>query len=684
LHNISLTGNAILSQQIILGVDTGGTFTDFVLLSNESGQSRLQIHKVPSTPEAPELAILEGIRQLKIEQKVKKGEIDIVHGSTVATNALLEGKGARTVFVTNYGFADMLTLGRQTRPKLYALDFPPQSPPVPAELCLETGGRIAADGSTVQDLSDSDLHQLLQNLVQLQPQAVAVNLLFSYLDDRFERAIAQVIEQLDAGIEVSCSSVVLPEYKEYERGIATWLNASLGPIVSGYISRLQAQLANSPLQIMQSSGETIAAAAAANSAVNLLLSGPAGGLAAIRFLGDGVDQQRLMSFDMGGTSTDVALLDGAIKISNEGEIARYPVAVPMVDMHTIGAGGGSIAYVDDGGMLQVGPKSAGANPGPACYGKGGLEATVTDANLLLGRLQSGLSLAGALQLKPAAAATAMQKLADEMDLSLEQTALGIIAVANEHMANALRLISVQRGYDVGEFVLASFGGAGGLHVCAIADLMEMTSAMVPVYGGVLSALGMVVANPGRQFSKTVNLLLDEVSEADIEAILQAIGDNGQCQLLASTAPAARLQRHASADMRYRGQSYTLNVPWENKTQVLADFHNRHSQRFGYSLDTEVELVNLRVNLAVVKDPPKLAGHVFDPACNNIAYAEVYGYDTAVSIRQRQGLEIDQEVPGPAIITEVSATTFVDEGWLGRLDSMGNLLLHKPRSAGPGE
>lgn len=663
-------------EQLILGVDAGGTFTDFVLLREELGQTRLQIHKVLSTPQAPEAAIIAGIRELNLEQSVKNGELLVVHGSTVATNAALEAKGARTAFITNYGFGDMLTLARQTRANLYALDFPPRPVPVVPELCLETGGRLAADGSTVRDLTETDLQQLLRQLTRLQPQAVAINLLFSYIDDRFERTLEKAITEFDSSISVSRSSSVLPEYKEYERGMATWLNASLGPVVSGYIKRLQSHLADCSLQIMQSSGETIAAQAAANSAVNLLLSGPAAGLAAIRYLGDQIDQARLMSFDMGGTSTDVALLDGAIRISNEGQIADFPVAVPMVDMHTIGAGGGSIAYLDDGGMLQVGPQSAGAEPGPSCYGKGGRQATVTDANLVLGRLPAETGLAGNLLLDLSKANAVIKKLADKMGVSLQQTALGIVTVANEHMAQALRLISVQRGYDVGDFVLASFGGAGGLHVCAIADSMKMRRAMVPVYGGVLSALGMVVAKPGRQVSRTVNLALATVDDEEVLAQLKIIGSRAQRQLFASGLPAATLQTNNSADLRYQGQSYFLNVPWRNKTQARADFHRLHEQRYGYSLQTEVELVNVRVNVVAAQKPPSLPGHVHDPACNKIEFTEVYGCDVQVKVLQRQGLAVGQQVLGPAIITERCATTWVADDWRVHLDAMGNLLLEK--------
>ena len=357
---------------MLLGVDTGGTFTDFVLLDD----SRLRIHKVLSTPDAPEQAILQGIDELGIGAVAAAGQLVVIHGSTVATNAALEGKGVRTVFITNRGFADMLSIGRQARSELYQLQPALTAPPVPADLCLETGGRMTPGGDELVPLGRADLESLRAQIEALQPEAVAINLLYAFVDDRYERAIEA---SLPAGLFCSRSSEVLPEHGEYERGIATWLNASLGPLMASYLQRLQQALAPGPVTIMQSSGGTIALEQAARRAVNLLLSGPAGGLAAARHIGHLCGQPRLMSFDMGGTSTDVALIDGEIRLSNEGHIGRWPVAVPMVDMHTIGAGGGSLAFVDGANLLHVGPQSAGASPGPACYGLGGTQATVTDA-----------------------------------------------------------------------------------------------------------------------------------------------------------------------------------------------------------------------------------------------------------------------------------------------------------------
>jgi N-methylhydantoinase A len=489
--------------RILLGIDAGGTFTDFVCAeSQDNGEVSIRIHKTLSSPAAPEQAILRGIREMGLQTALDSGALRIVHGSTVATNAALEGKGARTAFVTNKGFADMLEIARQTRSKLYALEPEPARVKVPRELCLEIEGRIAADGSEIETLSDAAIDALVQQLDALKPEAVAINLLFSFLAPQHEQRIEAAIERALPAVLVSRSSRVLPEYKEYERGVATWLNASLGPIVYRYLSTLENALEGNSLQIMQSSGETIAAAKASRAAVNLLLSGPAGGLTALHALGLQRGNSRFISFDMGGTSTDVALLDGAPVTTNEGRIADLPIGVPMVDMHTIGAGGGSIAALDSGGMLQVGPRSAGASPGPVCYGQGGTEVTVTDAHVVLGRISAETTLAGGLKLDRDAATRALEALGDAMGVDAKTAAEGVLAVANEQIAGAIRLISVNRGYDPKEFTLTSFGGAGGLHVCALAEAMNMTRALVPVHGGVLSALGMIVAQPGRQHSRT--------------------------------------------------------------------------------------------------------------------------------------------------------------------------------------
>lgn len=658
----------------VLGIDAGGTFTDFVLCRFSDAGPELTVHKVLSTPDNPARAILQGIRDLGLMAVARQGGLRIVHGSTVATNALLEGRLARTALVTNRGFADLLTIGRQTRPTLFELEFPPTTPPVPAALCLETGGRIGSDGTVLEPLTDADLADLLYRLKAANPQAIAINLLFSFLDDSAERRIESAIAAWDATRVVSRSSAVLREAREYERGIATWLNAALGPAVAGYLRNLAAELPAVSLQIMQSSGDTLPAGHAADHAVHLLLSGPAGGLQGLRYLGHLMGETRLLSFDMGGTSTDVALLDGAPQLTTEATVAGYPIGVPMVDMHTIGAGGGSVADLDAGGMLTVGPHSAGADPGPACYGRGGLRATVTDANLVLGYLPATTALAGGLPLDRGAACAAVGALADRAGLSMEAMAAGILQVANAHMAAALRLISVQRGHDPRRYTLACFGGAGGLHVCALAESLGMTRALMPVHAGVLSALGMLAAVPGRGFSRTVNLPLTPTLSPVVDGLLSELTETARETLAAEGGSIASLRAAATVDLCYAGQSSTLSLPWTDAATAIAAFHEAHARRYGFSQRGPVQLVTLRLRLSqsdklpALRDMATVTGGKVRPA------VEVYGLDTPVPVLSRAELPVATPWHGPMIVVDTAATLFVAPGWTVSRDDLGNLLL----------
>ena len=649
---------------MLLGVDTGGTFTDFVLWDG----AQLRIHKVLSTPHAPEEAILQGIGEMEIPLQ----GLTVVHGSTVATNAVLEGKGVHTLFITNRGFGDLLTIGRQARAELYNLQPEPVPPPVAFEDCLETGGRIGADGEVVEPLAEADLQQLCSEVERRSPAAVAINLLFSFLDSESEKRIEAVMPE---GVFVSRSSKVLPEYREYERGITTWLNSYVGPLVEGYLQRLEQGAAGAQVSVMQSSGSTLSAQHAGAAAVHMLLSGPAGGLAAAHFIGRQIDRPQLLTFDMGGTSTDVALIDGAVRLTSEGKIGRYPVAVPMVDMHTIGAGGGSIAQVDAGGMLQVGPESAGAAPGPACYGNGGELPTVTDANLLLGRLLPDAFLGGGMSLDRAAAERAMARVATALDCSLEEAALGVIRVANEHMSHALRVISVQRGIDPRGFTLASFGGAGGLHVCALADSLGMKKAMIPIHGGVLSALGMLVAPRGRELSRSNIALLKALEAQQIESIFQQLEQQGVEALVEEGVEVEQLEQLRSVDLRYQGQSFTLNLPWSGSGQVGVDFHQAHQARYGHNFDFPVELVNVRVRvrerneLPFSLELPEATAVEIGPE-THVELVEI----GAVPVYPRSQLQVGQQLRGPALITEQVSTSLVEPGWNCTVDRSGVLLL----------
>jgi len=651
---------------MLLGVDTGGTFTDFALFDGAS----LRLHKVLSTPDDPSIAIERGIAELGLDAAIRRGDVTIVHGSTVATNAALEGNGARTVYIANRGFTDVLRLARQNRRELYSLTPTGPPNPVPAELCIGIAGRLAPNGAVIEPITSDDLSQLRATVVALAPEAIAINLLYSYVDDSHERAVEAAVADLAF---VSRSSNVLPEYREYERGIATWLNAWLGPVVERYLGRLARVVAPSRVTVMQSSGGTIGADQARRRAANLLLSGPAGGLAAARHVGTMLGHRNLMTFDMGGTSTDVSLVGEHPAITNEARIGPYPVAIPMADIHSIAAGGGSIAFVDGGGALQVGPRSAGAKPGPACYGLGGTEPTVTDANVVLGRLPASLRLAGSMRLRGDLARAAVERLATRLGVDAEAAAAGIVALANQHMAQALRLISLERGHDPRQFALMSFGGAGGLHVCALASELQIPTIVVPAHCGVFSALGMLYAAPSRQRVRTVNTPIDGSRDVEIDALFAALAAPGVDELVADGVDRAAIVEVRSVDVRYRGQSFTLSEHWSSRAEVVAAFNAQHRTRYGHSLNVPIELVNLRCELSAPRRHvalPEVDQRVPARPRTFVATADA----TRVSLFERSELAVDQEIVGPALVVETNASTFVDASWRARVDRWGHLLL----------
>ncbi len=644
----------------ILGVDTGGTFTDFLLWQDDGS---LRLHKVLSTPQAPEQAILQGIEELGLDA----GGLQVIHGSTVATNAVLEGKGVETVYITNRGLADVLAIGRQARRELYRLT-PVKRPPLldPAH-CLEVDSRLSAQGEALQRLDQADIDQLLDDVRRLQPRAVAINLLFSFIDESEERRIEQAIAaRFGKSIFISRSSDVLPQYREFERGITTTLNAMVGPLMQQYLARLQQGLHGSRLAIMQSSAGLTDAGYAGRYPVHLLLSGPAGGLLGARAVsGDA----RLLTFDMGGTSTDVSIIDGEIAYRHQAEIGGQPVSAPMVDMHTIGAGGGSIALVDDAGLLHVGPQSAGADPGPACYGRGGEQATVTDANVVLGRLLPDAFLGGGMSLDEAAATAAVQRIADALDIGLHEAAQGIIDVVNDHMVRALRVMSVQRGENPKHYTLVSFGGAGGLHVCALAEALGMQRALVPVHAGVLSALGMLTARQSRQRSRSINLLLSQCDAALIEKHFCRLIEQLHKELAVHSDEDVKIVQQV--ELRYPGQSHALLLDWQSPEQVEQAFHRRHEAVYGHRFDVEVELVNLRAQASL--PAPVFVLPRIEAASDPRIHACQGEHPLLIT---RATLKAGDRIDGPALITETSATTWLQPGWQASVDIHGCLLLQK--------
>ncbi|MBF0220146.1 MAG: hydantoinase/oxoprolinase family protein [Gammaproteobacteria bacterium] len=669
----------------MLGVDSGGTFTDFFL----SDKGQLRIHKVLSTPYAPEAAILQGITELGLAQQ----PLTLIHGSTVATNAVLEGKGVRTLYITNRGMGDLLTIGRQTRRELYNLQPQPLPPPVDDALIHETGGRISATGEILEPLTEADLTAISAAIINLKPAAVAINLLFSFVDDRYERLIASTVqrtaEQLGYAVFCSRSSALLAEIREYERGITTWLNAWIGPLVAGYLQRLQQALPEATISVMQSNAMTMATDEAADAAVRLLLSGPAGGLQGARAVAALAGIKRMLTFDMGGTSTDVAAIDGELLLTTQSLISHYPVAIPMVAMHTIGAGGGSLAHLDSGGMLHVGPASAGADPGPACYGRGGSAPTVTDAHLILGRLPRNAALGGKLLLDYEAAVAAITPLANDLTAQtsrsgkepLVDAAAAIISVVNEAMARALRVISIDKGLDPRDATLVSFGGAGGLHVCDLATALGMQQAFIPVHAGVLSALGMVSAPRGRELSQTVQQPLNQLDTNAITHQFDQLIAKGRQALAREGLSANAVTARCRIDLRYRNQSHTLALDWPqpSTSAAAAAFHQLHQQRYGHQMQRDIEVATLRLHLATPTRPlllPTINGKEATPATLIPSAEHHLCHPLGIPHWQRDKLVAEQQITGPAIISEAIATTYIAPRWHCRVDSYGNLHLHQ--------
>ena len=627
-------GDLTSDNPIVVGVDTGGTFTDFIIVAD----GRLIAHKVLSTPDAPERAILQGLSELGLMNNA----MDLRHGTTVATNAVLEGKGARVAFVTNRGFEDLLTLARQNRRELYRLSCPPEPSPVPHDLCFGADCRTDAQGTVIRELHTEELDTLVASIVESNPDAVAVSLLFSFLDARHEDAIATALRA--AGVRfVSISSHVLAEIGEYERSLTTWLNAYVAPKIEAYLGALRHALGDRPLSVMQSDGLLIDGEQAPKNGARLLLSGPAGGLEGARVMAAACGFRQLMTIDVGGTSTDVALIDETPSITRDGHLGPYPVAVPMVDMHTVGAGGGSIARVDAQGLLHVGPQSAGAAPGPACYGRGGQEPTVTDAMVVLGRIPAQAKLgSGELEVDSQRARAALSALANDLNVDVEKAALGVLAIANQHMAQALRVISVERGRDPRDFVLCAFGGAGGLHACELAEELGCRTVLIPAHAGVLSALGIALAGKGRESTRAILCLLDDTFHGHacdeiFDAMSRESGGEEQAIL------------EYKADLRYRGQSDSITVPWADRETMLRTFHDAHEQQNGHALDLPVELVNLRLR---VSNPP-----------------------TSLPL-EGAGLWTTDIMHGPRTLAGATGATYIPAGWSGVTDSLGNLRLAK--------
>ena len=671
------SGKKYCMGDIIAGIDVGGTFTDFAVLKD----GQIIVYKLPSSPADPSKSILQGIDELGIRDAA------FVHGSTVATNTLLERKGVRTALVTTQGFEDVLEIGRQNRLELYDLMI--ERPPVlvPRELRFGLNERVDHTGAVLSSPSAEELAALSKSIREAQVEAVAVSLLFSFLNPLHEEMIQEALEQQDTS-EVpflSVSSDVLPEFREYERTSTIVVNAYVGPLVARYLKNLEKAMGRS-LRVMQSSGGSISASLASRQPVRTILSGPAGGVVGAFYIGSLSGHKEIITLDMGGTSTDVSLCPGRIKETSSANLGGYPISVPMIEIHSVGTGGGSIARLDEGGALLVGPQSAGADPGPACYGKGD-HVTVTDANLVLGRLQPEHFLGGRLTLNHRRAEELMERLAKGVGVGTREAAMGIIRVVNSSMERAIRAISLERGYDPREFTLVAFGGAGPMHSCELAQELGIPRVLVPPNPGILSALGVTIADIVKDYSRTVMLRGHDVSRQRLEEEYARLEAQAREDMQQEGLNTERLLAQKSLDVRYIGQSYELTVDypstrsWQALTRAISSaFHKAHRRRFGYSDPSEtVEIVNLRLKMVVpvevpTPEPDPPAGE--SPAEAQTGEASVVfqegTFTTSLYLRER--LHCGNRISGPALVLQMDSTTVVPPGWGAEVDKWKNLVI----------
>jgi N-methylhydantoinase A len=656
----------------LLAVDTGGTFTDLVLLVD----GRVETLKVPSTPSDPAQAVLDGAR------RILKGRAPwvLLHGSTVATNSLLERSGARVVLVTNEGFQDVIEIGRQNRPQLYALVGHRPPPLVARDDRIGVPGRIGPRGEEIAPLDPAVLEALATLVTERDAGSIALCLLHSYANPEHEQTVAEALAP--TGLPLSVSSELLPEFREYERTSTTVVNAYVAPVMSRYLGRLSEESGAERVTIMGSDGGAIPVARARREPVHTVLSGPAGGVVGALTWARRAGHDRVLSFDMGGTSTDVSLCPGQPLHTREFEIDGQPVAIPVIDIHTVGAGGGSLARVDAGGALRVGPQSAGADPGPVCYGRGGTGVTVTDAHVWLGRLPVGAFLGGEGRLDRDAIREPLETIAKGLGASLEATAEGILAVADAAMERALRVISVERGYDPADFAVVAFGGAGALHVAELAGRLGAERALVPPDPGLLSAYGMLASPLTREASRTV-LLSTEGGDVDalVAGAFEELEGQAHSEMLEEGADPATLIAERWVDARYRGQSFELRVPADGWVER---FHQAHEERYSYRRpDAPVEAVTLRAVVtapAVEVDVPRLPDATGEPPTEA---ASIFFEGRRIEGRRvwRRDLRAGHALQGPAVVQEYSATTWVPPEWSITVDEWGCLHLRRAPKGG---
>ncbi|WP_213806724.1 hydantoinase/oxoprolinase family protein [Granulicella sp. dw_53] len=651
-----------------IAIDSGGTFTDCVYLKD----GEVQVLKLFSTPQDPGQAVLQCVTQIATGGDT----LEVRHGTTVGTNAMLERKGAKVAFVTTAGFEDTIAIGRQARTSLYDWFRSPLPCVIPPELRFGIQERTSPAGEILTSPSLQALTELAAAIRRSGAESIAISLLFSFANPQNELLIAEALAPLE--LPISISHQILPEFREFERGSTVVTNAYLAPKVGTYLRRLEGALTegfpDSSIHVMQSSGGIVSARLAAREPVRTVLSGPAGGVIGAYQLGRMAGFDKIIGFDMGGTSTDVSLMDaseGGPRTTSEAVVSEMPVSVPMLDIHTVGAGGGSLARFDQGGILHVGPESAGSIPGPICYGRG-LKPTVTDANLVLGRLDPELFLGGGVRLEADRTRELMDQ-AKERLTTVEQFASGILLLAEAAMEKAVRVISIERGYDPREFTLVSFGGAGPLHACFMAKSLRIRRVLVPRMPGALSALGILMADTVRDYSRTV--MLSQATREELQTFFLELEERGKKDLLEEGLEGKTLR---SADLRYAGQGYELNIA-ETPT-IFSDFHDTHEKRYGYAnRDAEVEVVNVRVRFVVQNKPvhlPVSRAKAGDGAQAILKSRRIYfsGAWLESTVYGRDLLVAGDTISGPALITEYSSTTVLPPGCVATVDLYGNLIV----------
>ena len=688
-----------------LGIDIGGTFTDLVLLDEATGESRLV--KMSSTPQDPSQAFMNVVRRIVSETGIDPEAAGcLIHGTTVATNTIIEGKGAKAAFITTEGFRDMLEIARQIRPRLYDLNCEKPPPLIPRRLCFEVPERLDAAGQIVRALDEAAVESIAEKLRQAQVESVVICLLHSYINADHERRVADILAGALPDVSLSCSSDVCPEIREYYRASTTAINAVLVPVVGRYIQRLKTGVSKegftADIRLMTSSGGVISSKVAEAQPVHLIESGPAAGVTAAAFFGELAGTGNVISFDMGGTTAKLGLIEGGAprraphfevgaEASVAGRAAGYPVRTPVVDLVEIGAGGGSIARIDAGGALRVGPQSGGADPGPACYDNGQTEPCITDANVVLGRINPNYFIGGERVLRRDLAEQAAQRLADRLGLDLLAAACGIIEIANANMIAAARTVSVQRGFDPRDFTLVAFGGAGPLHANAMAKSLSIPRLLIPKSPGVTSALGLLVGDIRHEYSATCLMPTTALDRQRLEALLAGFEAEGRATLVSENVAAASMQFRRQADMRYQGQSHELTIDLPDAEEGTAEefaakldrlFFKEHERVYGFcDPDEPTEVVSARLSaIGIIRRPTFELSAKSDASPDDAVketrpvYFEEIGGLTPCRVYDRNALSADQQITGPAIVEEYDSTTLIHPGYAAKVDRAANLII----------